>query len=544
MLIQHHIKLSDMKTFFTSLLLFLVISLNAQVGALLEFNNVRARVNNNGLFFHDTNGPNGIWQAAFEVPKGEGVSSIYTSSFWMGGKDQHDNLRLAALRYAEYNEYSIGPKSTNSNSDFFQSYYNSIWRITRQEILSHQANYANAGYQMPSSIATWPGNGNTSNGEAHFLAPFIDVNGDGFYNPSQGDYPDVPGDEALYFMLNDANGEHQESGGQPIGVDIHVSTYAYATSEESPLNNCVFVRLQIRNNGTAQLSDFYVGVYTDWDLGAYNDDYIGSDSLRNMTYAYNGDGFDEEVSGSPGYGNYLPAQGSVFLNHEMAKAVYYNNSTSPINGELTEPEHYYNFMRGHWKDGTIITEGGHGYGGSVQANYMYSGDPMTGEGWTEVSAGNSPADRRMVMSTGPFTFLPGDQLCVDIAYPFARGTIENDNGDAILKLRDAVDYIQEFYDSQDFSCNHQLVGVANEKASFEVSIHPNPNNGKFYVSANEDIVSLEVMNAYGQLVYAGPANKQGRRALEVDLTQHASGIYFYRVALSDGKELSGKVLVD
>jgi hypothetical protein len=532
-----------MKYLFTSTLLFIGIQCFAQVSADIEINNVRARVNNNGILFQNSDGPSSQWSASFEVPKGGGASTIYTSSFWMGGMDQNMALRLAANRFAPFSEYSIGPMSNFSNSDAFQGQYDEIWRVTRHQIIEHQANYGNSNYQMPLSISSWPGNGNVAHGEAHFLAPFIDANGDGIYNPLHGDYPDIRGDEALYFMLNDANNPHEESGGMPIGVNIHIMVYSYVTDESSPINDCVFVNLIIRNNGTAQLSDFYFGMYNDFDLGAYHDDFIGSDSLRNMTYAYNGYAFDETVSGSFGYGSYLPAQGSVFLNTPMAKSVYYNNSLGN-NGDPSLPIHYYNYMRGLWKDGSIVTEGGNGYGGSTPANFMLSGDPLTGIGWTEVNSGHSPGDRRMVMSTGPFDFIPGDQLCIDLAFPFARSEQENDNLDAIVKLREAADYVQAFYDNQNFSCQQQVVGVEHVNEESSVALYPNPNAGRFFVTADKDISMLEISDIYGQIISSHSSIQSSRKAIEVDMTHHAAGVYLYQLVLSNGDRRSGKVIVN
>jgi hypothetical protein len=40
------------------------------------------------------------------------------------------------------------------------------------------------------------------------LLPFADVNNNGIYDPSYGDYPNVLGDEALYLMYNDKFAAH------------------------------------------------------------------------------------------------------------------------------------------------------------------------------------------------------------------------------------------------------------------------------------------------------------------------------------------------
>ena len=77
--------------------------------------------------------------------------------------------------------------------------------------------------------------------------------------------------------------------------------------------------------------------------------------------------------------------------------------------------HIYNYLRGIWKDNVPMTYGGDGHGsgqGSTTdlCNFMFPGtsDPdFPGQEWTEVTAGNTPADRRFLQSAGPFTLQPG-----------------------------------------------------------------------------------------------------------------------------------------
>ena len=55
----------------------------------------------------------------------------------------------------------------------------------------------------------------------------------------------------------------------------------------------------------------------DGDIGYYGDDYIGSDSSRNMMFFYNGDAFDEGGGGTLGYGDNPPAVGLVSLANDF-----------------------------------------------------------------------------------------------------------------------------------------------------------------------------------------------------------------------------------
>src|SRR5690606_4142280 len=85
----------------------------------------------------------------------------------------------------------------------------------------------------------------------------------------------------------------------------------------------------------------------------------------------------------------------------------------------------YNYLRGVWRDGTPMTEGGAGYGGSQPTNFMFPGDPVNREYWSEENTDgkgsrNTPADRRFLMSSGPFTMNPGDVQEIVFGIVFSR----------------------------------------------------------------------------------------------------------------------------
>ena len=69
-------------------------------------------------------------------------------------------------------------------------------------------------------------------------------------------------------------------------------------------------------------------------------------------------------------------------------------------------------LRGIWKDNVPMTYGGDGHGGGTgsttdECNFMFPGtsdDAFSGQEWTEVTAGNVPADRRFLQSAGAVYF--------------------------------------------------------------------------------------------------------------------------------------------
>jgi hypothetical protein len=77
----------------------------ASASTFLEFNNVKALIHSGG----------NLWQIAgqnlsqYEVPKGSGIMALFTSALWLGGIDINGQLKIAAVRYREGQDYWTGP---------------------------------------------------------------------------------------------------------------------------------------------------------------------------------------------------------------------------------------------------------------------------------------------------------------------------------------------------------------------------------------------------------------------------------------------------
>ncbi len=137
---------------------------------------------------------------------------------------------------------------------------------------------------------------------------------------------------------------------------------------------------------------------------------------------------------------------------------YYNNDFSQT-GNPVLPEHYYGYMTGYWKDSTLVTYGGTGYGGMSPTRYMYPGAAWDTTGWSENNpvpflTPNAPGDRRHVISSGPFTLLPGETTSIDYAYVFTREPrYPNGSQTSVQKNRDDVLKIKHWFDTDSFPCS-------------------------------------------------------------------------------------------
>lgn len=523
-----------MKSKLFIIFLFSSIGVYGQVTALLDTNNISAIIECNGsLFWNGTTN-------TFTVPKGSGMSTIYAGNIWIGGIDAGGQLHVAAQTYAQGGaDFFYGPIASNYSAAPYISTYNNVWKVNKSTINYHIANYTTGGYVVPASIDNWPGNGNITNGEDAILAPYIDVNSNGTYDPANGDYPDIRGDQAIFFMVNDDKQPHGETGGTKLGIEIHGMAYSFASAIDSALNQTVFVNYKIKNHSVNNYDSVYFGAWTDMDLGCSFDDYVGSDSLLNMYYTYNGD-IDDVGCGAPGYGLHPPAQALVFLNYPISSFVYYSNDFTVIGNPVTANQ-YYNYLKGIWKDSTSMSFGGTGHGGVNPANFMFSGDPVSGTGWTEVGAGNSPSDRRGVMAVGPFSLSTGAELCVDVAYPFARDYVGN-NLNSITLLRQRVQTIQSFYNSQGYNC--QFLTSVNENSSYTNpnSVYPNPFSSQTTVKTNKIFkdATLTIYNSIGQQVKK-IKNISGQ-TVTISRDNLRSGLYFLRLT-DENKTYTNKIVI-
>lgn len=307
----------------------------------MDLNNVSAMIHTAG----------NLWQvpgqnfSQYEVPKNSGVMALFTSALWLGGTDVNNQLKLAALRYQNGQDYWTGPLSEGAAETDYDncSKYDRHFITVQEEIREFDA-WFTAGeldqengtntqselfpdYEIPLIIKEWPAHGDLAQGQDYYLAPFFDRNDDGEYNYEDGDYPwhdirktkvckvdrDVSlfGDINYWWVMNDKGNIHTETGADPIGMEIRAQAFAFASNDA--INNMTFYNYELINRGTQTLFDTYFGCFTDGALGDPYDDYVGCDVNRGLAYYYNGDNYDGDNAGYLGYGSSPPAVGVDFF---------------------------------------------------------------------------------------------------------------------------------------------------------------------------------------------------------------------------------------
>ncbi len=434
----------------------------------LDINNVRTTIMGGGDMWWNLD------DARYEIPKGGNKHSMFAGALWIGGVDDGGQLKVAAMTYRQSgNDFWPGPLNTSNATISAEecNKWDNHFKLERSDVEEYVARfYTDPTYVIPNSILEWPAHGDPSQGQDEFLAPFFDANGNDLYEPFDGDYPDYNisgtndnaklfGDQTLFWIFNDKGNIHSETDADALGLEIHAQAFGFAADNEA--NDMTFYNYKIINRSTLPLNETYFGQWVDADLGYYLDDYVGCDVSLGLGFCYNGDAEDE---GASGYGFNPPAIGvdffqgplsdegddidndrddvvdeldtvidalgdTSFLTEQiiMSKFVYYNNDFTDT-GNPEDGTDIYNYLRGIWKDNVPMTFGGDGHGGGTGTttdlcNFMFPGTSdadFQGQEWTEVTAGNVPADRRFLQSAGPFTLEPGAVNTITTGVVWAR----------------------------------------------------------------------------------------------------------------------------
>lgn len=552
----------------------------------LDTNNVRARIWSNGNHFWDHQGI-----SYFNIPKSPaGLGTIFTHDIWIGGKDPNQMVCFAGNQYSGNGEdFFPGPVSNYYDSTSVNN-WRYVWKITKNQVLNHinwsnnPSNYPN--YNIPNVILNWPAHGDTLKGQDFYLAPFVDVDNDGIYNPDNGDYPKIKGDMAIWYILNDDQDYHSETGGPKMKIQMKVMAYAYYCN--GCAGNTVYMNYQIKNKSNHDFTDTRIGFFTDFDIGRHLDDLIGSDVSRGAYYAYNSSSYDDK------YGNNPPAQGVVILKgvkmpdnnkddpgfdslnqqicdesingigfgdgiidneysglYGFVSKVRFNQSTYPI---LTDSFYMkmYRLLGFKWYDNTNVVHSGTGWdtiGNLIPTRFMFPGlsDPCSwgtngvqdtiNTNWTDTTLNNQPSDRRGHGVLKPFTFVKNETQEIDIAFVYARNSVNF----SIDTLFEAIDSIRYYYNYGLHPCSGQPLAIKKEnKESVSLNIYPNPAEESVNIEINSNSnLEYHIYNITGKLISKGVL--ENNKPNSINISDFPKGILLIKV--SGGNQLIVKKLI-
>lgn len=501
----------------------------------IEINTIKATVYSDG----------GIWSME-TLDDSTYKRLLFSDGLWLAGWDTNSNaLHQSAQTYRQGGyDFVPGPVSNDPNAI---TKYDKVYRVNLQTL----TDFKNGTTQgIPQEIADWPAHGDTNQGEAYYLAPFVDVNNDGHYKPADGDYPKIKGDEMIYTIINDTNVRntvYTREGGRALGIEVHGMTYAYKTGgiEDSIL----FREYRIINRSNRDYTDAYLSIWMDYDLGTSWDDLTGTNIWANSVFVYNADMDDE---GSHGFGQQpatcglrilqgppapyfdgidndkdgcidgvrganggcIPENQSTGVREHilLSGSMYYFNDWTP-RGNPSSPGEFYTYAQSRWKNGnSLVIENpsgflnvgnGDGYSTSPGSptTFFYPGDtydstaayePSSPTNWFASPSNNG--DVRSLANAGPFNLNAGEEFTLGTAYVWARNANPDHGYGEINKRLEGLDTI---YDNQP----QRTVGVNAYKVNSNFRLFYNAETSIWTINNGEKKeLNFSLYNSAGQFV--------------------------------------------
>lgn len=528
----------------------------------LYANNIQARILNGGDLFNDL-----ADAAYFPNPTGTtgNPSSIYAAGLWMGGYDAAGNLKIAAVNYRGMSggDYTAGPLTENGTTDDFTCYNWDRHFLVRSSDIAAFLNAlpltkAQAIAQFP-SVMGWPGKGNNTFEQIwgfqlplteQSLAPFVDVNEDGDYTPLEGDYPAVMlrglepfiPDQIIWCVFNDQNGggAHPVSKGKAIQAEVQLTSWAFHCADNPIIDNTIFTSHKIIYRGAEEVDSFYVGMWVDFDLGCYQDDYVGCDPSRNTMYVYNIDLLDGHsgnyCDGVATFKDEVPVQSATFLTNDantpgasLDKFIAYSAGAVGNQDPATAAQ-FYNALSGSWSSGLPVTYGGTGFGGTTPVSHAFPDDPADLNGWSMCSAGLPAVDRKAIGSHYIGRLAPGAVEELNIAWSTHYNTPPPCNAhNALLE----VDTILAYYINS-FSEVCSPLSKAPVLPPDSVDLFPNPTTNQTLLRYNNLVVQeVRVYDAIGRLVQV--VDQPGKTETTIQVQSLATGVYSLQMQTSQGR---------
>jgi len=466
-------------------------------------------------------------EAGLEWPAGTGLTTVFQSGLWIAGKVDGE-IRSAASEYSS--EFQPGKV-------FYDSVSATTAGVADDPSLSKYKIYTiNRGDITSDDYLNWP------------VADGAPVDSEG--------KPLCMGDQTHWYVCNDFGSEAHSAlwSTAPLGLEIQTTTWGY---NSSILKDVMFIRWLIINKSGKSITEAYLSVWTDPDIGKSQDDFVGCDTLLNIGYSYNGDSLDEVFGSNPpavGFrilqGPIVPSDGeSAFVTGKVLPDYKNLPMTAFIkhtccSGDFDPPERaseaYYN-MSGLTVDSTYWFDPD-----SEIIRFLYPGDPVTRNGYTEFDDSN-PGERYYILCTGPFDMAswqdfnrngtpevgePGVQemLCAVIV---GQGTDYLNSVDVMKEISDSAyyDYIHLEQHPQ-VSIQAPVIGVPSSYALAGIYLNPfNLTTTIRYQLPEQSLVEITAYNLLGQEVkrLVRETKPAGTYSVNWDAGNLTSGIYLIRM---------------
>ncbi len=406
-------------------------------------------------------------------------------------------------------------------------------------------------------------------------APFYDINQNG--SKEENEEPGLlNAAQVVWYVANDLDSERTLAlyGSPPIGLEVQVTLWGY---DQPDLENSVYRRTRIIYKGTqstpayAVIDSVAIGLYSDIDIGSFDDDFAGTDTSLQMMYGYNSTFLDTIYHtrygiGPPAFG-YSLLYGPIVVSDNTddwacfdfkARRGFRNlpmtaswvdrtgdTDSQPTTGKYDGTLHYYNILCGFRPRPVTPPDPFHNPATGLPVRFSMTGDPVSGTGWLDEFAGN----RQITFSSGHFRMVLGDTQEVTLVMTAALGADRLASLTAMKYFtRKAREYASYMFVTHAPAHNPSML-----PASFQLlQNYPNPFNSRtillFDLPGNTH-VRLTIYDLAGRRVttLVDEQRQAGRHVVSWDGTDAqggsvASGLYLIRLEAGNEREI-GKMMI-
>lgn len=512
--------------------------------------------------------------SGLQYPNGDGelANLIEHLQLIVTGKDESGAIHLNGLMVGEdlsYRErrgplygFELTPSGTMVLFDC--EFWNRFFEMTDDDIQSFLSDWSDGvlDNDIPQALIEWPATGNPyfedEFGEqlpSTDLAPFVDVNMDGIYDPALGDYPAIKGaTQAIWSVL-----------GFERGTAIEVQTLQYIYDDiNTEVANTLFFDVKLLKFGFELLEDGYISLVMDPSIGCVSDDYVGCVPEENMVFAYNADGIDGtdcscDINGLNAFCDDMPLVGVKILEgiynpliDQYAKMSsflpYKNGSIGTPNPAETDPftilDYYYN-AKGLRKDGTAILDTN-----GEPTLFPFPGNPSDESQWSMCSSDEEATDYRAMLNIGPLFMTPDRGP----DWPYGEGALTHKVEEIsfaisvvpsvsypcpdVTPLVDAMDEVEDFFNNQVLSTDEITIPNAS------VGIFPNPMSAFSTIELDSkygQLHNVEIYTTTGQLLKS--YTQINNQRLEIERENWSAGVYYCKITTTKGGVITSKLVV-
>lgn len=354
----------------------------------VEINQVETFITNYGQYGQSLAGTAGCWW-----PKGSANAYIYGAGIWVAGvKSDGDSVVVNG-----YNTVGAGDEFIPGPQEHNQDHLNDPQSHPEDRLYVS----TNAG-----DLAEWP---------------LVDSAGNNI----------ILGDQDTWCLFN-GHEPSKQCLPDEVTIPITVTRHTFAWTQDL-LKNMMFIEYIIENTGTETITDMYVGLGSDLDIGNADDDLVGLDRARSLGYTYTTvqeAGWDAPP---PYYIGFRFLQGPVADDTVKVGQDPANPDTVILPNERIPLTAFKKFTRD-----IDATDDHERY--LVMAGWDFTAEPPAYNPFGD-SLDTDPSDKRMAMSAGPFELAAGEADTIIMAMMFSNGETGG-----LLYLKQEGDAAKQLYD--------------------------------------------------------------------------------------------------